>query len=100
MTYRRTNNANNIWLPITNSRNQKTIKWISKMFKGKKKLNSLTKIHFKNEGKIKTFLDSRCTLKKTLKMFLAEGKWALTEAQRYRKERKGIEKTNFKETSV
>lgn len=25
------------------------------MFKGKKKLNSLTKIHFKNEGKIKTF---------------------------------------------
>ena len=38
--------------------------------------------------------------KEDIKMFLAEGKWALTEAQRYRKERKGIEKTNFRETSV
>ena len=33
-----------------------------------------SKMYFKNEGKIKTFLDSRCTPKKMLKMFLAEGK--------------------------
>ena len=36
--------------------------------------NLESKMYFKNEGKIKTFLDSRCTLKKMLKMFLAEGK--------------------------